>query len=270
MRKFIPTPSSSTLELGFFTVHFYALAILLGIVVAIWLTKRRYAEAGGNPNEISDLAFFVVPAGIIGGRIYHVITSPQKYFGENGSPIQAVQIWRGGLGIWGAITVGALAAFIFFKAKKRSLSFYQLADAIAPSLLIAQGIGRFGNWFNGELFGRPTSLFWALEIPIDNRPIGYESFTTFHPTFLYEAIWCFVIAGVILRLKSFKNFARAGTVFAFYVMAYSLGRFFIEAIRIDEANLILGIRLNLWVSMFMFLGACGLFFRKNSVNPSKS
>ena len=173
---------------------------------------------GGNPNEISDLAFFVIPAGIIGGRIYHVITSPQKYFGENGSPIQAVQIWRGGLGIWGAIAVGALAAFIFFKAKKRSLSFYQLADAIAPSLLIAQGIGRFGNWFNGELFGGPTSLFWALEIPIDNRPNGYESFTTFHPTFLYEAIWCFVIAGVILRLKSFKNFARTGTVFAFYVM----------------------------------------------------
>ena len=150
MRKFIPTPSSSTLELGFFTFHYYALAILLGIVVAIWLTKRRYAAMGGNPNEISDLAFFVIPAGIIGGRIYHVITSPQKYFGENGSPIQAVQIWRGGLGIWGAIAVGALAAFIFFKAKKRSLSFYQLADAIAPSLLIAQGIGRFGNWFNGE------------------------------------------------------------------------------------------------------------------------
>ena len=269
MRKFIPTPSSSTLELGFFTFHYYALAILLGIVAAIWLTKRRYAAMGGNPSEISDLAFFVIPAGIIGGRIYHVITSPQQYFGENGSPIQAVQIWRGGLGIWGAIAVGALAAFIFFKAKKRSLSFYQLADAIAPSLLIAQGIGRFGNWFNGELFGRPTSLFWALEIPIDNRPNGYESFTTFHPTFLYEAIWCFVIAGVILRLKSFKNFARTGTVFAFYVMAYSLGRFFIEAIRIDEANLILGIRLNLWVSGLMFIGSLAVFLRGSSGNTQK-
>ena len=269
MRKFIPTPSSSTLELGFFTFHYYALAILLGIVAAIWLTKRRYAAMGGNPNEISDLAFFVIPAGIIGGRIYHVITSPQKYFGENGSPIQAVQIWRGGLGIWGAIAVGALAAFIFFKAKKRSLSFYQLADAIAPSLLIAQGIGRFGNWFNGELFGRPTSLFWALEIPIDNRPNGYESFTTFHPTFLYEAIWCFVIAGLILRLKSFKNFARTGTVFAFYVMAYSLGRFFIEVIRIDEANLILGIRLNLWVSGLLFIGSLAVFLRGSSGNTQK-
>jgi prolipoprotein diacylglyceryl transferase len=143
-------------------------------------------------------------------------------------------------------------------------------DAIAPGLLIAQGIGRFGNWFNGELFGRPTSLFWALEIPEENRPIGYESFLTFHPTFLYEAIWCFAIAGVILRMKSFKNFTRAGTVFAFYVMAYSLGRFFIEAIRIDEANLILGIRLNLWVSGALFFGALGLFLRGSSTNTQKS
>ena len=165
MRKFIPTPSSSTLELGFFTIHFYALAILLGIFIAVWLTKKRYRALGGDPNDITDLAFVVVPAGIIGGRIYHVFTSPQKYFGEAGSPIQALQIWRGGLGIWGAIGFGALAAFIFFKVKKTSLSFYQLADAIAPGLLIAQGIGRFGNWFNAELFGRPTSLFWALEIP---------------------------------------------------------------------------------------------------------
>ena len=251
MRKFIPTPSSSTLELGFFTFHFYALTILLGIFVAVWLTKRRYKSLGGNPDDITDLALIVVPAGIIGGRIYHVITSPQKYFGENGSPIQALQI-------------------IFFKVKKPSLSFYQLADAIAPGLLIAQGIGRFGNWFNGELFGRPTSLVWALEIPEENRPIGYESFMTFHPTFLYEAIWCFVMAGLILRMKSFKNFTRAGTVFAFYVMAYSLGRFFIEAIRIDEANLILGIRLNLWVSGALFFGSLGLFLRGSATNTQKS
>jgi prolipoprotein diacylglyceryl transferase len=269
MRKFIPTPSSSTLELGFFTFHFYALSILVGIFVAVWLTKRRYKALGGNPDDITDLALIVVPAGIIGGRIYHVITSPQKYFGDDGSPLQALQIWRGGLGIWGAIGFGALAAFIFFKVKKTSLSFYQLADAIAPALLIAQGIGRFGNWFNGELFGRPTALFWALEIPEENRPIGYENFTTFHPTFLYEAIWCFIIAGVILRVKSFTNFTRAGAVFAFYVMAYSLGRFFIEAIRIDEANLILGIRLNLWVSGLLFIGAFTVFLRGNSGNTQK-
>jgi len=266
MRKFIPTPSFSTLELGFFNVHFYALTILLGIVVAIWLTKKRYAALGGNPNDITDLAFIVIPAGIIGGRIYHVITSPQNYFGKSGSPIQALEIWRGGLGIWGAIAGGALAAVIFFKVKKMTLTFYQLADAIAPGLLIAQGIGRFGNWFNGELFGRPTSHFWALEIPVTKRPIGFENFTTFHPTFLYEAIWCFALAGIILGIKSFKNFPRAGMVFVFYVMAYSLGRFFIESIRIDEANMILGIRLNLWVSGLLFLGGLALFSRRNSRN----
>ena len=269
MRKFIPTPSSSTLELGFFTFHFYALAILLGIVVALWLTKKRYAAMGGNPEEISDLAFFAVPAGIVGGRVYHVMTSPQKYFGEGGSPIQALQIWRGGLGIWGAIAMGALATYIFYRVTKPALTFAQLADAIAPGLLIAQGIGRFGNWFNGELFGRPTALVWGLEIPLANRPVGFEEFETFHPTFLYEAIWCFAIAGVILRMKSFKNFTRAGTVFAFYVMAYSLGRFFIEAIRIDEANLILGIRLNLWVSGLMFIGSLAVFLRGSSGNTQK-
>jgi prolipoprotein diacylglyceryl transferase len=269
MRKFIPTPSSSTLELGFFTVHFYALSILLGIVIAIWLTKKRYLAMGGNPNEISDLAFFVIPAGIIGGRIYHVVTSPQKYFGEGGSPLHALQIWRGGLGIWGAISLGGLAAFIFFRARKRSLSFAQLADAIAPGLLLAQGIGRFGNWFNGELFGKPTSLFWGLEIPLANRPSGFEGFETFHPTFLYEAIWCFLVALLIMRVNLFNDFKSFGSIFIIYVMAYSFGRLFIESVRIDEANLILGLRLNIWVSVLMFLGASGLFLRKNSTNPKK-
>ena len=270
MRKFIPTPSSSTLELGFFTFHFYAIAILLGIVVAVWITKKRYKALGGEPNDITDLVLVVVPAGIIGGRIYHVITSPQKYFGENGAPIQALQIWRGGLGIWGAIGFGALAAFMFFKVKKTSISFYQLADAIAPGLLIAQGIGRFGNWFNAELFGSPTTLFWALEIPEESRPYGYENFATFHPTFLYEAIWCFLVAAIIMKFRFFQYFSKAGTVFIFYVLAYSLGRFFIEAIRIDEANLILGIRLNIWVSGLLFFGASALFLRRISGNTQKS
>jgi len=267
MHKFIPTPSSSTLELGFFTIHFYALAILLGIVVAIWLTKKRYVFMGGNASDISDLAIIVIPAGIIGGRFYHVITSPEKYFGSNGSPIQALEIWKGGLGIWGAISVGALTAFIFSRFKKLSLPFAQLADAIAPGLLIAQGIGRFGNWFNGELFGKPTSSFWGLEIPLEKRPLGYQEFETFHPTFLYEAIWCFIIAFLLLRLGYFKKLKTSGSIFIFYVMAYSFGRLFIEAIRIDEANLIAGIRLNIWVSGLVFLGALGFFLRNISINP---
>lgn len=269
MRKFIPTPSSSTLELGFFTIHFYALAILLGIVVAIWLTKKRYAALGGNQSEISDLAIFVIPAGIVGGRMYHVITSPQKYFGKNGSPIQVIEIWKGGLGIWGAIALGALAAYVYSRFRKLSLTFLQLADAIAPGLLIAQGIGRFGNWFNGELFGKPTSVIWGLEIPMEKRPVGYENFVTFHPTFLYEAIWCFLIAILILRFDIFHSRKSSGMIFLLYAAAYSFGRLFIESLRIDEANLILGLRLNIWVSALMFLSAGGVFVRQTLINTRK-
>jgi prolipoprotein diacylglyceryl transferase len=262
MKSFIPTPGTSVFELGFLTLHFYAICILLGIISALWLTKRRYRALGGNAEEVSDLALLIVPIGIIGGRLYHVVTSPQKYFGSGGSPLSALKIWQGGLGIWGAISLGGLAALFYYKKRVRSLSFISFADAIAPSLLIAQGLGRFGNWFNGELFGRPTSIPWALEIPAEKRPIGFENFTTFHPTFLYEAIWCFFIAAIILRLKLFKKLAGTGAIFTFYVASYSFGRLFIVAIRIDEANMILGLRLNIWVAATLFLGAGALFLRE--------
>ena len=269
MKTFIPTPSSSTLELGLFTLHYYALCILLGIFVAIWVTKKRYFALGGNPNDISDLAIYVIPAGIIGGRVYHVLTSPQKYFGEGGSPIAVFKIWEGGLGIWGAIGFGALAAFIYYKKRSTSLSFAQFLDSVAPALLLAQAIGRFGNWFNGELFGRPTEVFWALEIPIENRPIGFENYVTFHPTFLYEAIWCVAVAIVIIRSEFFTKISGSGAVFIFYVASYSLGRLFIEVIRIDEANKILGLRLNIWVSAFVCAGATAILLRKISRHRKK-
>ena len=269
MKTFIPTPSSSTLELGFFTFYYYALCILLGIFVAIWVTKKRYFALGGNPNDISDLAIYVIPAGIIGGRIYHVITSPQKYFGDDGSPIAIFKIWEGGLGIWGAIGFGALAAFIYYKKRSTSLSFAELADSIAPALLLAQAVGRFGNWFNGELFGRPTEVFWALEIPLENRPTGFENFATFHPTFLYEAIWCSIVAILIMRSSYFRKISGTGAVFIFYAASYSLGRLFIEVIRIDEANRILGLRLNIWVSAAIFIVASALFLGKVAKTPKK-
>lgn len=264
MKSFIYTPSSSVLEFGFLTIHYYAMCILLGIIVAIWVTRKRYQALGGNPEEISNLAVIVIPIGIIGGRLYHVITSPQKYFGSGGSPLSALKIWQGGLGIWGAISLGALAAFIYFRGRSTTLSFLYLADAIAPALLLAQAIGRFGNWFNAELFGRPTELPWALEIPIGSRPIGFENFTTFHPTFLYEAIWCFLLAITIMKFEAFKKMAGTGAVFYFYVASYSFGRLFIEAIRIDEANRIFGIRLNIWVSAILFVAASALFQRQNA------
>jgi prolipoprotein diacylglyceryl transferase len=259
MRTFIPTPSSSTLELGFFTVHYYALCILLGIFVAIWTTRKRYERLGGDSNEISDLAIYLIPLGIIGGRIYHVITSPQKYFGSGGSPLAALAIWQGGLGIWGAISAGAAVAYFYYRKGRRSLSFAQFADALAPGLLLAQGIGRFGNWFNGELFGKPTQGIWGLQIPVANRPIGFEEFSTFQPTFLFEALWCFLIALIIYRAKFFKRIIGSGSIFLFYVASYSFGRLFIESIRIDTANLIFGLRLNIWVAGILAIGA-GAFF----------
>jgi prolipoprotein diacylglyceryl transferase len=269
MKTFIPTPSSSTLELGFFTFHYYALCILLGIFLAIWVTKKRYLALGGNPNDISDLAIYVIPAGIIGGRIYHVLTSPQKYFGDGGSPVAVFKIWEGGLGIWGAIALGALTAFIYYKKRSPSLTFAQFLDSVAPALLLAQAIGRFGNWFNGELFGRPTEVFWALEIPSENRPAGFENFTTFHPTFLYEAIWCSMVAIFIMRSNFFRKISGTGAVFIFYAASYSFGRLFIEAIRIDDANEILGLRLNIWVSAAIFIAASTLFLRKLAKIPKK-
>ncbi len=269
MKTYIPTPSSSTLELGFFTLHYYALCILLGIIVAILVTKKRYTALGGNPNDISDLAIYAVLSGIIGGRVYHVLTSPQKYFGEGGSPFAVFKIWEGGLGIWGAIAFGALTVFIYFKRRSTSLTFAQLADSIAPALLLAQAIGRFGNWFNGELFGRPTEVFWALEIPPENRTIGFENFTTFHPTFLYEAIWCSIVALYIMRSRFFQKISGSGAVFFFYAFSYSFGRLFIEAIRIDDANELMGLRLNIWVSAIICAGGAALFLRKISRYPRK-
>jgi len=237
------------LELGPFTIHFYALCIIAGIVIALWLGDKRFKSHGDNlENVVADVAIWAVPFGILGGRLYHVISSPNNYFGKNGNPIDAIKIWQGGLGIWGAISVGAIAAYFAYKnlAKKRELpAFGYFLDALAPGILLAQAIGRLGNWFNGELFGRPTNLPWALQIPPDLRPDNYVKYLTFHPTFLYELIWCTILA-VVLIVWGKKLVA--GQVFSAYVALYSVGRLFIEIIRIDEANTIAGLRVNVWIS----------------------
>ncbi|MCX6450737.1 MAG: prolipoprotein diacylglyceryl transferase [Actinobacteria bacterium] len=266
MHNFIPTPSSSYLELGFFTIHYYALAILLGIVIAVLITRARYQDSGGNPSEINDLALVLIPSGIIGGRIYHVITSPDRYFGKGGNICDAFKVWQGGLGIWGAIAAGAGVGFIFFKKQKFSLTFSEFADSVAPALLVAQGIGRFGNWFNGELFGRPTTLPWGLRIPFSLRPVGYEQFETFHPTFLYEAIWCFAGAFLIYQNKYFRNL-KSGQVFLSYIFIYSTGRLWIESIRIDSAHLIGGLRINIWVSIIAISTSGLIFLRRERAKP---
>jgi prolipoprotein diacylglyceryl transferase len=262
-----PTPTQSALEIGPLTIHFYALCIITGISVAIWLGDKRFrAKAVNGKSVVSEVAITAVPVGIIGGRIYHVISSPSAYFGSEGNPLDAFKIWEGGLGIWGAISLGLVGAYLRYRSLQKRIdlpSFAVFADALAPGILFAQAIGRFGNWFNGELFGRPLDTWWALEVPFKYRPFGYTEFESFHPTFLYEAIWCVLVAVVLLK---FGNTLKAGQVFAAYVFAYCFGRFFIELIRIDSANTIAGLRVNVWVSLIVGIGSALFFLRASRKN----
>jgi prolipoprotein diacylglyceryl transferase len=257
MEQLIPSPSLSSFSVGPLTIHFYALCIITGIAAAIWIGRKRYANLGGNPDDVSEVAIWAVPFGIIGGRIYHVITSPAQYFGANGNPVDALKIWEGGLGIWGAISLGAVGAYLYFRTHKTTLNFRQLLDSLAPGIVVAQAIGRVGNYFNQEVFGKPTELPWGLEIDPVNRPDGFESYATFHPTFLYELLWCLVVAVLLIKLPGFLKqiTSKQGDIFALYILGYTLGRVWIESLRIDEANLILGLRLNIWVSLIVLLTA---------------
>ena len=260
---FIPSPTVSFISLGPLKIHFYALCILLGIVVALRLTERRWIARGGEVGFVSDIAVVAVPVGIIGGRVYHVITTPEKYFGADGNPLDIIKIWEGGLGIWGAISIGALGAWIAFRRKSSgALTFADFADAIAPGLLLAQGIGRWGNWFNVELFGKPSTMPWALEVPVELRPACFSQYLTFQPTFLYESLWCVGVAFLLLWLDSQHRVRTAGKVFALYVALYCLGRLWIEALRIDEAHHIAGLRLNVWVSALVGAGAVAILLRR--------
>jgi prolipoprotein diacylglyceryl transferase len=257
MQLLIPSPSFTSFSVGPLTVHFYALCVIAGISIAIWIGSKRYANLGGNPDDVFEVAIWAVPYGIIGGRIYHVITSPSQYFGANGNPIDALRIWEGGLGIWGAISLGAVGAYLYFRTHKTSLNFRQLLDSLAPGVVVAQAIGRIGNYFNQEVFGKPTKLPWGLEIDLANRPNGFESYSTFHPTFLYELLWCLVVAVLLIKLPGFLKqiTPKQGDVFALYILGYTAGRVWIETLRIDEANLIFGLRLNIWVSFIVLITA---------------
>lgn len=263
MHRSIPTPSVSSFSVGPLTVHFYALCIIAGIAIAIFLGDKRYRRAGGGENVVADVAIAAVPAGIIGGRLYHLITSPDAYFGSHGRPMDAFKIWNGGMGIWGAVALGTLVAWWQHERLRRRgregiLSFAAFADALAPGLLFAQAVGRLGNWFNGELFGRPTTLPWGLKIPLSLRPTGYESYQSFQPTFLYEALWCIFVAIILMLLE--RKF-KPGQGFLFYIAAYCVGRLFIESLRIDTAHTFAGLRVNIWMSLIMALLASFLFWR---------
>jgi hypothetical protein len=260
MRASIPTPGISVVEIGPFSVHMYALCIMTGVALAIWLGNRRFIAAYPDARGVvSDVAIIAVPAGVLGGRLYHVATTPERFFGTNGHPEDILKIWQGGLGIWGAISLGALGAFVAYKylARTRELpQFRYFLDALAPGIVFAQAIGRWGNWFNAELFGRPTDLPWALEIPRWARPEEFQEFLTFHPTFLYESLWCAAIGFTLIRIG---GKLKAGQSFALYIATYCLGRLAFELIRIDEASLILGIRINVFVAVAVGLSALVAF-----------
>lgn len=243
----IPSPSENVWNLGPFPLRAYALAILAGIFVAAWLTSKRWVARGGNTDQVINITFWAVPFGIVGGRIYHVISSPAAYWGEGGNPVKALYIWEGGLGIWGAIAFGAVGAYI--GCRREGVRFGSFADAVAPGLLVAQALGRLGNWFNQELFGAPTTLPWGLEVdPAIIARFGEPAGTLFHPTFLYEMIWNLAAAGLLLYLDRRFRLGH-GRVFWLYVVTYTLGRLWIEMLRIDEAELVLGLRLNVWTSI---------------------
>ena len=238
----IPSPSSSTIEIGPLSIHFYGLTLLVAIAAAVVVTGIRWTRRGGDWDLIFRVAVWGVASGIVGARLYHVITSWNELPDEWWGPFA---IWKGGLGVWGGIGLGVIVGAIV--AKRSGANLGNLADCVAPGLLVAQGIGRFGNWWNQELFGSPTDLPWGLEISPENRPLEDVESDTFHPTFLYEALWCFAAAGVLLLIE--RRFRiRPGGLFALYVLLYSIGRLWIEMLRVDPSHEFGGIRLNVYVA----------------------
>ena len=252
----IPSPGQGVWHLGPVPLRAYALCIVAGIFAGYWLGRKRWVARGGDPEVISDIVMWAVPFGLVGSRIYHVITDYELYFGDGRDPLDALKIWHGGLGIWGGVAFGALGGWL--ACRRHKASFLAVADVLAPGIVLAQAIGRWGNYFNQELFGKPTTLPWGLEIDPDRRPEGYTQFATFHPTFLYEFFWCLgVMALVLLADRRFK--LGHGRAFALYVAGYTAGRIWIETLRIDTVNHVAGLRLNVWTSIVLFVLAVGFF-----------
>ena len=248
---YIPSPSNGSIHLGPLRLNGYGMFIAMGMFVAVWLTDKRWRAAGGGPNDIGVIATWVLPAGVIGARMYHVATDWKSF---RGRWWETLAIWHGGLGIWGGVALGALAGV--WIGKRRGMNVLGILDAAAPAVPFAQAIGRWGNWINVELFGRPTTLPWALEVPLNKRPPGYGGIATFHPTFLYESLWNVIVAIMVIVVhKKFGHLFKPGRMFAVYVAGYTFGRFFIERIRIDEASRLWGLRINEWTAGIIFVAA---------------
>ena len=249
MLAVIPSPPTNALHLGPLQLRAYGLMIALGVIAAVYWAERRWVARGGQRGDISAIALWAVPAGVIGARLYHVVTDYELYTHD---AWRALAIWDGGLGIPGGMAAGVIAGFVV--ARRRHLPIPALLDTVAPALPLAQAIGRCGNWFNQELYGRPTTVPWALHIDLAHRPPGLEQIATYHPTFLYESLWNLALVGLILLVERSARL-RPGRLFAVYVAGYSLGRFLIERMRIDYAHTIAGLRVNEWVSLVLFVAA---------------
>jgi len=253
----IPSPSFNTL--GPFNI--YGMLIAIGAFSAVWLGQKRWAERGNDPEDIATIAMFAIPAGVVGARLYHVLTDwPSRFSGE--PLVNIFKIWEGGLGIPGGMAAGILTGIVV--ARSRGIEVKAVLDAVVPGLPLAQAIGRWGNWFNQEVFGRPTDLPWGLEIDANHRGsipeefASVEQFPTFHPTFLYEGIWNLALVGVILWVDR-KGWLPRGRLIAVYLTGYGIGRLWIEAVRIDAATEIAGLRVNIWMSIALIIGGLIVF-----------
>ncbi|MEU7324979.1 prolipoprotein diacylglyceryl transferase [Streptomyces griseoviridis] len=260
---YIPSPSRGVLYLGPVPLRGYAFCIIIGVFVAVWLGNKRWVARGGRTGTVADIAVWAVPFGLVGGRLYHVITDYELYFSEGRDWVDAFKVWEGGLGIWGAIALGAVGAWI--GCRRRGIPLPAYADAIAPGIVLAQAIGRWGNWFNQELYGKESTLPWALHITssADGRVPGY-----YQPTFLYESLWCVGVAFLVIWADRRFRLGH-GRAFALYVAAYCVGRFWIEYLRVDDAHHILGLRLNDWTALIVFLLAVAYIVISSKKRPGR-
>jgi prolipoprotein diacylglyceryl transferase len=255
--SYVPSPSRGVWHVGPLPIRAYALCILTGVVVAVWWAQRRWLARGGQPGVVADVASWAVPSGLVGARLYHVTTDPELYFTRGANPWDAFAVWHGGLGIWGGVLGGVLGAA--YACRRLGVRLEDLAWAVAPALPVAQAIGRLGNWFNQELYGRPSGLPWALRIDPAHRPADTPSIGLYQPMFAYEALWDLGVAVLVVWAQ--RRFRLSGwRSFALYVAAYTAGRGWIEALRVDHANRLLGLRLNDWTSMVVFTAAVGFLW----------
>jgi phosphatidylglycerol---prolipoprotein diacylglyceryl transferase len=249
----IPSPDNGVIDIGPIPIHAYGLLLAIGVLVAAWIAERRWLARGFDRKTFNEMAIWIVVGGVVGARVYHVISDYQLFTHDW---LRAFEIWRGGLSIWGVLAGGAIAVVVMTRIKH--VEALPLTDCIAPGLLAAQAIGRWGNYFNQELFGGPTKLPWGLEISPSKRPPGYLNVQTFHPTFLYESLYCLFLLGVVLWVE--RRFRlRKGQMLALYLATYTFGRFFFENLRVDPANEILGMRVNSWVSAIVCIFAVAWF-----------